>query len=212
MYVATKTRPDVLKEIIHLSTITQPTIQDQRKLKRVMGYLKRTHYHKITVGSTENMLEIFADASFGSHIDGKSHTGIIIRFGGSPILFKSYKQKSVTLSSTESELNSLIDAIKFSLPILEVIKELTNNSDINTIVYQDNMSTMNIVKGLKQFDPRNKFMIVRYNFLMEFFQDKRINKMLLKHCPTEKMPADILTKVIVGEKFIKKSKELLSKN
>ena len=51
-----------------------------------------------------NNLRIFAfvDASYGVHMDGKSHMGPVISLGTGPIYVKSGKQKCVTKSSCEA--------------------------------------------------------------------------------------------------------------
>jgi hypothetical protein len=208
MYIATKTRQDVLKEVIFLSTITNLNNSDLNKLKRVAGYLMSTKNTHIVLGITKLHIHVYADSSFGTHVDGKSHTGLVIKFDNSNILTKSYKQKSITLSSTEAELNALIDGIKVALPIIELIKQLINNSNIKSTIYQDNMSTIKIVNNLEKFIPRNKFLIIRYNFLMDFFNNIDKENINLEYLNTELMPADILTKVFTGKIFKLKVKLL----
>ncbi len=49
----------------------------------------------------------YIDAAFGSHDDGKSHTGVAVKVGGATVLCMSSKQKIGTRDSTEAELVGL---------------------------------------------------------------------------------------------------------
>ena len=51
------------------------------------------------------------------HGDGKGHTGVFATLGTGPIYCKSSKQKSVTASTTESEIVALADGLPMSLLI-----------------------------------------------------------------------------------------------
>ena len=54
----------------------------------------------------------YVNAAFGCHVDGKSHTGLVVMLGGANVLCKSSKQKIVTKDSTEAELVGLSDQIQ----------------------------------------------------------------------------------------------------
>jgi hypothetical protein len=107
LYAVTRTRPDAYLPVIFLTTrVITPTEQDKRKLDRVLKYFNGTKGLGIFLGlSAENDLRVicYADASHGTHYNGKSHTGIVISHGRGSILAKSMKQKIVCRSSTESE-------------------------------------------------------------------------------------------------------------
>jgi hypothetical protein len=52
---------------------------------------------------------VYADASFATHLNGRSHSGIVITLGdsGGPIYVKSQVQTLVSTSLTEAELISM---------------------------------------------------------------------------------------------------------
>ena len=64
-------------------------------------------------GRKLNRLWGWVDADFGSDLDTRrSHTGYVIMMNGGPISWKSVKQKSVSLSTAESEWYATSEAGK----------------------------------------------------------------------------------------------------
>jgi hypothetical protein len=57
-------------------------------------------------------LHCWVDAAYGSHIDGKGHTGYCFSLGQCIFYYRSFKQKNVTLSSCESENSAGVEAAK----------------------------------------------------------------------------------------------------
>ena len=105
LYAAVRVRPDILLPIIFLSSrVTKATIEDSKKLKRVLRYLKGSYDLGMNLCPDRDCVlrvHMFADSSFGVHPDTKSHTGIFLTLGVGAILCKSVKQRIVTKSSTE---------------------------------------------------------------------------------------------------------------
>jgi hypothetical protein len=199
LYLATHSRPDILKEIIFLSTKnTKPSESDLCKLNKVFSYINHTKNLGIRLSPTSFDLHLYCDASFASHINGRSHTGIFVTFGtnGGPILVKSHIQSLTSLSSTESELIALVEGVQRCLPLLKILKEL-NLPAQHIYVQQDNMSAIAIASNIKS-SKKAKFMRTRHNFLIELHADNIIK---FQHCPTSKMIADILTKPMGGAIF-----------
>ena len=99
MFYALRVRPDILCTVNFLSTRTRPgtaAFEDKDKLIRLVQYINRTSTDGITLGGdTSGNIGIFAyaDAAYGIHMDGKSHTGLVITLGRGPIYVKSGKQK-----------------------------------------------------------------------------------------------------------------------
>ena len=61
-------------------------------------------------GDSDGVLRLraYADASYGVHIDGKSHTGNVITLGRGPIFSKSSKQKSEAENLALSDIVSTV--------------------------------------------------------------------------------------------------------
>jgi hypothetical protein len=201
LYAVTRTRPDASLPVIFLTTrVLTPTIQDQSKLNRVLKYFKGTKELGIFLGlSTENDLRVicYADASHGTHYNGKSHTGVIISHGRGPILAKSMKQKIVCRSSTESELVALSDATSLAAYELQFMESLGLGIK-KAHLYQDNTSTIRIAMNGKSCSDRTKHIKLRYFFIKQYIDSGEFD---VTHCPTEMMLADLLTKPLQGNKF-----------
>ena len=105
LYLAMRTRPDLLLAVSFLTTrVTKATEEDMKKLNRVVSYMNGTKRMSLESNSKEfKCVEGYVDAAFGKHVDGKSHTGMIIMIGETTVAVKSGKQKIVTKDSTEAE-------------------------------------------------------------------------------------------------------------
>ena len=158
-----------------------------------------------------------ADASYGVHVDGKSHSGICVGFKGcgdvrdSFFIFSSGKQSIVTTSSCEAELvcsnvgasywvwaAQLLEGIHLPGPAL--VAELYRNEDTTPyahevvdvpLLYQDNASTLHLIeKGRGNF--RNtKHIRVRYYFIRELV---RAGELRVVWQSTVDMVSDLLSK------------------
>ena len=208
LYAAIRARPDIALPVIFLtSRVTKATLDDAHKLRRVLRYVSGTRDLGITLGADETgelRIITYADASFGVHMDGKSHSGMYMSFGRGPIWIKSIKQKTVTKSSTEAELVALSDASSLTQYHTSFLDSL--GYDVGPAkLYQDNMSTMNLAMNGRSNSDRTKHIKLRYFFIKQFTDNGELE---LEYCPTDLMIADILTKPLQGATF-KRLRDLL---
>jgi len=209
LYVAKRVRPDILQAVIFLSTRVQnPTDDDWSKLDRCLKYLNSEPELGIILrpNPQEMRINAYVDASYGVHADGKSHTGVMIALGDGPIYIKSTKQKIVSKSSTEAELIGLSDACSQIIWCREFLIE--QGYDVSAAkVYQDNKSTMALVKKGKGSSDRTKHINIRYFFVKDRVESGDIQ---IEYLPTGEMIADVLTKPLQGEPFRNMRKQLLN--
>jgi hypothetical protein len=213
MYLAQRTRPDILFTATYMTTIVdRPPPDIVKHLDRIFGYLSGTINRGILLGATSTCITVYADASYAIHPDGKSHTGIFISIGengdGGPILTQSIKQKLVTLSSTEAELVALVDSLKRLQPLRRLLDELKLLLNDPANIKQENKSTITIGKAGEGYSGKSKHMRVRYHAIAEQVANGEIE---LSHCPTTKMIADILTKPGGGSSFADLVQEIVKK-
>ena len=200
MYLARMTRPDILFAVSFLATKSaQPTVGDYDKLKRILSYLKGTASLRMVMSGDDFSLKIFADASYGIHHDGRSHSGIVINIGKDPIFVRSVKQQCVSLSSTEAEIIALVDALSYLEWIERIFKELRIVHTGPVEVFQDNQSAIHMITKEFKFK-KTKHMTVRVYYARKLVDDKRI---VLQYLPSEEMPADLLTKSLGTKNFLK---------
>jgi hypothetical protein len=208
LYLAKRVRPDLLVAVSFLATrVQKPTEQDRTKLDRALKYLNGTAHLGLSleVGSAISVLG-FIDASYGVHADGKSHTGTAITLGKGAVYAKSSKQKVVSKSSTEAELIGLSDSASQVIWTREFIIGQGYQLDAATI-FQDNMSTMAMVKKGHSNSERSRHISIRYFFVKDRVDQGDIK---IEYKPTGEMVADVLTKPLQGSLFVKLRDELLN--
>jgi hypothetical protein len=94
LYVAKRARPDILTSVCFLATrVKDSTVDDWKKLKRVLTYLNGTKELGLRLSASDmTLVAAFADASYAVHGDMKSHTGTVITLGEGAVYCKSTKQ------------------------------------------------------------------------------------------------------------------------
>lgn len=128
MYLAIGTRPDIA---FALSTVSQylesPDKIHWNAVKRVLKYLKGTVDFGLIFESKPNLeLLAYSDADYAGDVETrKSTSGSVFKLGGNTISWYSQKQKSVALSTTESEFIAAAEAIKELIWLRRLINEIT---------------------------------------------------------------------------------------
>jgi Reverse transcriptase (RNA-dependent DNA polymerase) len=198
-YLAKRTRPEILTAISYCATrISAPTVEDEKKLDRILSYLLFTKTKKMILRIGPNfILKAYVDASFGVYEDGKSVTGVVIMIGNATIYVKSGKQKIVTKSSTESEGVGISDALSQVLWTREYL--IYSGFNLGpAVMYQDNMSTIFLANKGRSTSERSRHIKIRYFFVKHYIDSKEIT---IEYLPTGEMIADILTKPLHGTLF-----------
>jgi hypothetical protein len=175
LYLAKRARPDILTAVSFLCTRVQSaTEEDDRKLLRVLGYLKSTVSKVLYLRATGAVqVRAYVDAAYALHSDLKSHTVVIIFVGQTIAYVSSKKQKCMSKSPTEAELIGLSD----NLGLVELFKEFVEflvGREIDVpIVYQDCKAVISLVTvggGIM----RMKHLRVRMNLGKEMIVEKRV--------------------------------------
>ena len=200
---AHSTYPELLFGISWLATHQgKASVQDLKKLKRIMGYVKAHPDHCMTLKPKSLKIICAADASYGDHHDGKSHSGGVVGFEGdnkciSPVMFICGKQPVVAKSSFEAEIiaaSTVGDSFVWFSDFMGEIDLVVAGS----IMYQDNKSAIiSMEKGGGSFK-RTKHIKIRY-FWLKALVDEGVLK--FEYVQTAEMVADILTKPLVGPVF-----------
>ena len=214
LYLATHIRPDVLCATIFLtSRVRELTQQDESKFLDVIAYLNKTSHLGIVLGvSSDGQLRAlcFADASFAVHPDARGHAGIIFSYGRGPILTRSYKIKTNTLSTAETELMVASDGVSATIGEVEFAKYMKYMDDKEpAILMEDNISTIHMANHGKPISHRTRHIKVRHFFIKQYLDNGEIR---LVHCPTLLQVADILTKPLQGKLFCDLRDKLLGYN
>jgi hypothetical protein len=186
MFLARLTHPEILMPVSYLATrAAVATEQDYRKLLRIVRYLSGTPDIGLVFQNPDLIARIFADASHGIYPDGHSQAGLVITLGSAPVFCRSTKIKSITRSSSESELVALEDASTYVVWIRALLNELLGPQSIiqPTAVFQDNKSTVIMAVQGGNFK-RTKHLVCKEGFVRERIA---LGEMKLLYLPTESM-------------------------
>lgn len=191
MYASIGTRPDLTHAVTFLSQFSScPTEDHLRAAKRVLRYLNGTKHSKLTYPSGGKLqLDGFSDSSYASNLtDRKSFSGYIFRLGQCAISWRSRKQKSVAVSTTEAEYMALSLTTRQLVWLQNALKEL--NQECHYYIHADNTGSIELSRNPRIHD-RSKHIDVHYHYTREQLE---LGTFELLYVPTENNLADILTK------------------
>jgi hypothetical protein len=202
LYLVKHSRPDIANVTRELSKVMDgATPAALKELKRVIKFVLDTRTFGLKIepklGEDKNKwtMTVFTDSEYSGDKETRlSVGGFIIFLLGVPILWKSKAQKSVTLSSAESEFVALSEAakeIKFVVMILEsmgIIVELpiiVRVDNVGAIFMSENASTSS----------RTRHVDIRYHFVREFVEEGFIRIVFVR---SEANISDEFTKNVSG--------------
>ncbi|GFX99632.1 retrovirus-related Pol polyprotein from transposon TNT 1-94 [Trichonephila clavipes] len=114
-FIAICTRPDIMYAVNVLSQFqANPGIKHWNCLLRLLGYLKYTQEYKLELSKVKSLkLRCYSDSDFATNRDDRVSMGGFITFiDETPISWRTFQQKSVSLSTMEAEYVSLTEAAK----------------------------------------------------------------------------------------------------
>jgi hypothetical protein len=189
------TRPDISNAVREVSRhMGNATSNSFKQGIRTLSYLNGTKDLSLQLGGQINSdtpaLEIYADASYISEIDGKSVTGVVAYYYGSLIFWQSKTQEVVAQSSAESEYIALCTACRVEAYLRQLIEFVHDTKLDTTMIHEDNQGAILIANGHMP-GKRTRHMMVRYHYVRECIARKRV---AIAYIETVKQKADGLTK------------------
>ena len=201
LYLSTKTRPDIAEAVGVVSrAVSKPTTENWVTLKRIFRYLKGTANLGIKYSKGDQELETllgYCDANWAGDVNDRKLTGgYLAKFGSCIISWKSFKQSIVATSTSEAEYVALFEMSKEIVWLRRLLNNFGYPQSTATTVYEDNQSC--IEWTMDTYQKRTKHIEIKYHYAREMTKRGEI---VLKHCPTEDMIADILTKPLQAVRF-----------
>jgi hypothetical protein len=203
LWLACNTRPDITEAVNTVCRFNQnPGISHWTAVKRILRYLKGTSKLGVTLGGTEETLQLvgYADADWARDIDSRrSTTGYVFMLGSYPVTWKSKLQVTPALSTMEAELMAITAANQEAQWIRKLLNDIGYAQLEATVLNEDNQSCIKYIYGTK-WSPRSKHIGVRYYYVKDSVKNGEVK---IQYCPTQNMVADMLTKPLNTETFCK---------
>jgi len=201
LYIATATRPDISYAVGALSKFnSSPTETHLTAAKRVLRYLRGTADLGIVFSKTSMSPIGFSDASWADDDENRRSTsGHVFIHGEGPISWSSRRQSVTALSTAEAEYIAAFDATKEAAWLRMLYADLTGSNLPPTTLNIDNQSAISIANNATT-TRRSKHMDIRYHYIRDEIARNHIDTV---YCPTNDMLADIFTKPLARDRFVR---------
>ena len=155
----------------------------------------------LILGTDKNgNIQWYKDGAHAVHPDMRGHTGLVMTYGHRAVMSASWKQKINTMSSTETETETVVISVGMpeNMWTLYFIKGQGQNVK-DSLLNEDNTSTMKLTKnGKRSSGKMTQYIKIRYFFMTDKIQKGEV---VLIHCPTEEMITNYFTHPLQGKMF-----------
>ena len=203
---ATPVRPDVSFAVKELSrSLQSPTQQNEKQLKHVLRYLKgslqyttclRPPRKRVVEQASTIVIQAFADSDWaGCTKTRRSTSGASLCLWGVTLATSSRTQATQALSSAEAELYAMGMAIQDALHLQSLLQELKLTQlakPFELTVYTDSSSGKALASKLG-LTRKSKHVQLRFLFMQDLVASGQLK---LSRVPSERNPADVLTKYL----------------
>jgi Reverse transcriptase (RNA-dependent DNA polymerase) len=217
-FLASSCRPE-LSCIVHQCArySANPKSNHTEAVKSIARYLKGSIDKGIIMKPTNNNFKVYVDADFGGlwdkemapdhPITSKSRTGYVVTYANCPIIWASQLQSEIALSTTEAEYLALSTALRHTIPIMRLVKELARKfhlpletkPTIYCTVFEDNAGAVELA-NVPKMRPRTRHINPKYHHFRKYVFEGKIKVLYI---PTGEQQADIMTKNLPRDSFIK---------
>jgi hypothetical protein len=196
-YLADRVRPDILTSVGILgSAAVNPSVKHLQGVATLGRYLKGTISARMSYGGINQNIKLFGycDASHLPHGDSKPRLGycFFLNNESGSILSRSFKDKSVSHSSCESEIKAIDETVRQAIWLRGFLSELGFSQLEPTVIYTDSQSAMALINSFNVGN-NSAHLVMRLNYLHEVVEQGLI---ALKFIDTLNQVADILTKAL----------------
>eukprot|EP00253_Pinus_taeda_P033599 PITA_33599 len=198
----TATRPDINFAVNYISRfMSTPKADHWIEAKHVLCYVRGTpDYGLLYTWSSDPTLSGYTDSNWaGSVDDRKSTAGYVFSLGSGIVTWTSKKQHAVALSSTKAEYRGLVKASCEAVWLRRMLADMHVSQAGPTPLFCDNPGVLKLAKN-PIFHEQTKHVETHCHYIQQLVEDKSIQ---LLYVPTMEQPADIFTKPLGPDKFVK---------
>lgn len=196
-------RPDISFSVNYLSRFNNnPGKRHWLAAKRILRYLKGTIDDRLTFSKSDHLLRGYSDSDFANDLDErKSVSGYVFKLFGGVISWRSRKQTTISLSTTEAEYVALNSCCQEAIWLKGLYQELIPKCDEVPVLFCDNQSALCIAKN-HMYSNRTKHIDIKHHFIRELFEKGFVD---MKYIRSEDMLADMFTKPLPSPRLKKLS-------
>ena len=224
-FLEKSTRPEIAYAVHQCARfMSDPKDSHAQAIKQIGRYLLATADKGIILSPRDQSFECYADADFSGNWNqatamldpstARSRSGWVITFAGCPIVWASKLQTEIALSTAESELICLSQALREVIPLMEFFKEIkeqgiTHQYQTPTVyckLFEDNSAALEIAR-VPKMRPRTKHINIKYHHFRQHVKSGQIKVLPID---TKDQITDIFTKPLPFYLF-NKFRELLLK-
>ena len=196
-YLSLTSRPDIAHAANLLSSFVEnPGRRHWNAAKGCLRYLKGTKSEKMLFRKNEKLeLTGFSDSDWAGNTDiRKSTSGFCFKLNNSSgaISWASKLQKCVSTSTAEDELNAVVEANEEAVHLVNLLRELDVEIQQPVNVFVDNQACIALSKNSMNLG-KTKHFSLKVHFVRNLVHSRLLE---LNYLPTDRMPADTLTKAL----------------
>ena len=150
-------------------------------------------------GKSQELVDFCGSDYTGDLNDRRSTSGYVFFLSGVAISWSSRKQHVVTLSATKAEFIAAASCACQGIWLRRVLEEVKYSQQGPIMLFCDNSSAIKLSKN-PVLHGRSKHIDTRFHFLPDLTKDGTVK---LVYCKSEEQIADILTKPLKVETFLK---------
>jgi hypothetical protein len=202
MWLMVTTRPDIVFAVGQVARFSHaPNKIHWQAVKRIFRYLKGTIHHGLLYEKETNpQLVGWSDADWAGDETRRSTGGYLFFFGKAIISWSSQLQRTISLSSMESEIIQLSKSAQEGIFLISLFQGIDASLiELPVVLMEDNQSAIITANNCSR-TKRTKHIDIRHLFVRSHVKD---GKFVIIYCPTDKMFADITTKPLGTILFIR---------
>jgi len=200
MWLALCTRPDILFAVMYTAQFAaMPTQAHWSAVKGIFRYIVGTLDWRLRLGGKGPVEVIgYADADWaGDAVSRRSQSGYVFKLGDGSVSFSTSKQRTVSLSSMESECKALCTAVREAMWIRKIERDYEVANPIPLTIREDNQGAI-AVSMKPSHHGRTKHYDTQLQYVRERIADGDI---AVEYIQTGYNTANILTKPLGTLKF-----------
>ena len=210
IWVGDLIRPDIANAVRAVARQAHdPAERHWRAVCKIISYLNGTKKLRLVFSKGGDLkLSVYVDADYADKAnDRRSVSGVAVMLGGTSVIASSTTQHCVTLSTSETEYVAMTQGAKtalFTRAVLVFLRPQLVGRIID--LFEDNQGAIAMAENPIS-EGRTKHIDVQYHFIRELVKHKVV---AIKYTESRNQHADILTKAVGTESFVRHRRFLMN--